>query len=84
MGGALGIGKSSSNYLSVSKTLEDLLETDENGNLKGLTKNSKGTYDFYLNNVKIGSYDKSTTLSKIMSDINNNKEAGVKVRFFLC
>ncbi len=81
VGGALGIGKSSSNYLSVSKTLEDLLETDENGNLKGLTKNSKGTYDFYLNNVKIGSYDKSTTLSKIMSDINNNKEAGVKVSY---
>ena len=81
VGGALGIGKSASNYLSTDKTLEDLLEKDENGNLKGLTKNNNGTYDFYLNNVKIGSYDKHTTLSKIMNDINTNKEAGVKVSY---
>ena len=81
-GEKLGIGTVATNYLNTSKTLEDLLsdhkwETmkDEDGNTVDKPE------DFFLNGVKIGSYTKDTKLSDIMSDINANSEAGVKVSY---
>lgn len=81
VGGVLGIGKNATNYLSTSKTLKDLLGTDEDGNLLGVKKNYDGSYNFVINDVKIGSYDENTTLATILNDINANKEAGVKASY---
>ena len=81
VGGVLGIGKNASNYLSTSKTLADLLGTDENGNLNGVKKNYDGKYNFIINGVNIGSYDEKTTLAQIMNDVNANSEAGVKLSY---
>ena len=82
VGGVLGIGKSASNYLSTSKKLSELLGTDENGNLKGVKKNYDGHYSFVINGVVIGDgYDENTTLAQILSDINTNKEVGVKATY---
>ena len=90
VGETLGIGRSATSYMNTSKTLEDLLGKDK---LDGLTpakdKNGKELlddkgnklYEFKINDVVIGNYSKDTKLSDIMSDINSNKEAGVKVSY---
>lgn len=90
VGETLGIGRSATSYMNTSKTLEDLLGKDK---LDGLTpakdKNGKELlddkgnklYEFKINDVVIGNYSKDTKLSDIMSDINGNKEAGVKVSY---
>ena len=46
--------------------------TDDNGN---------ALYALEINGVRIGEYTADTTLEKIMSDINNNEQAGVKVNY---
>ncbi len=90
VGETLGIGRSATSYMNTSKTLEDLLGKDK---LESLTpakdKNGKELvddkgnklYEFKINDVVIGNYSKDTKLSDIMSDINGNKEAGVKVSY---
>ena len=90
VGETLGIGRSATSYMNTSKTLEDLLGKDK---LDGLTPakdkdgkellDDKGNklYEFKINDVVIGNYSKDTKLSDIMSDINGNKEAGVKVSY---
>ena len=90
VGETLGIGRSATSYMNTSKTLEDLLGKDK---LDGLTPakdkdgkellDDKGNklYEFKINDVVIGNYSKDTKLSEIMSDINGNKEAGVKVSY---
>lgn len=90
VGETLGIGRSATSYMNTSKTLEDLLGKDK---LEGLTPakdkdgkellDDKGNklYEFKINDVVIGNYSKDTKLSDIMSDINSNKEAGVKVSY---
>lgn len=85
VGEALGIGQSASTYLNTNKTLEDLKDKDGKSILDGLTptkdKDGKDVYEFKINDVVIGKYAKDTKLSTILNDINNNKEAGVKVSY---
>ena len=76
-GDVLNIGKSATSYLNTNKTLGELMGED----MGGLKANEDGKYDFVLNGEKIGSYDKDTKLADIMSDINSNKEANVKVSY---
>ena len=90
VGETLGIGRVSTSYLNTSKTLEDLLGKEK---LEGLTAakdkdgkdllDDKGNklYEFKINDVVIGQYSKDTKLSEILSDINANKEAGMKVSY---
>ena len=90
VGETLGIGRASTSYLNTSKTLEDLLGKEK---LEGLTAakdkdgkdllDDKGNklYEFKINDVVIGQYSKDTKLSEILSDINANKEAGMKVSY---
>jgi len=89
-GDTLGIGRTATNYLNTSSTLDELVKsgvlTDDNaakdadGNV---LKDDKGNtlYDFKINGVLIGQYTKDTKLSDIMSDINANSDAGVKVSY---
>ncbi len=90
VGETLGIGRAATSYLNTSKTLEDLLGKEK---LEGLTAakdkdgkdllDDKGNklYEFKINDVVIGQYSKDTKLSEILSDINANKEAGMKVSY---
>lgn len=89
VGEALGIGRTATNYLNTSNSLKDLLSEDT---LKGAElkdengepvkdKNGKQLYEFKLNDVVIGRYTEDSKLSEIMSDINSNSEAGVKVSY---
>ena len=81
-GEKLGIGTVATNYLNTSKTLGDLLPDREWETMKDKDGNTVNKpEDFFLNGVKIGSYTKDTRLSDIMSDINANSEAGVKVSY---
>lgn len=58
------------------------VKKDENGNpIPKLDDKGKQQYDFTLNGVKIGTYTEDTKLSKILSDINSNKDAGVQVSY---
>ncbi len=84
-GDMLGIGKTATSYLNTNKTLEELMGEDA---FKGATpskdkdgKEIEGKYDLVINGETIGSYGKDTKLSTIMSDINANSKAGVKVSF---
>lgn len=52
---------------------------NEDGNL--IDKDGNELYAFKINDVVIGHYGKDTKLSTIMSDINSNTEAGVKVSY---
>ena len=78
-GRALGLGgTSATNYLNTSKTLGELLPAgtfikDYDGNevKRSLT----------INGVEIGKYTSDTKLSDILSDINANTAAGVKVSY---
>lgn len=89
VGEALGIGRTATNYLNTSNSLKDLLSEDA---LKGAElkdengepvkdKDGKQLYEFKLNDVVIGRYTEDSKLSEIMSDINSNSEAGVKVSY---
>lgn len=70
----------STNYLSTSEKLGDLLDFDALVADGTLTANTDGTYDFYLNDTLIGSYDKDTTLSSVLSDINGS-DLGIKASY---
>ncbi|MCI9155819.1 MAG: flagellar filament capping protein FliD [Lawsonibacter sp.] len=63
---------------------------DKNGNVlrdsKGnivydLDEKGEQKYEFKINDVVIGSYSKNSKLSDVMSDINSNDEAGVRVSY---
>lgn len=77
-GKALGIGNVATNYLNTSKTLGELLPE---GTFKENYDGEEQKQDFILNGVKIGSYNSKTKLSEILSDINSNSAAGVKVTY---
>lgn len=53
---------------------------DENGKIV-TDDNGNALYALQINGVRIGEYTADTTLEKIMSDINNNEQAGVKVNY---
>lgn len=95
-GGILGIERGASNRVNTSKTLGDLYGTKEITLSDGTkataiggqyfkevgTKDGKALYALEINGVRIGSeYTADTTLETIMSDINNNEQAGVKVSY---
>ena len=77
-GKALGIGNVATNYLNTGKTLGELLPE---GTFKENYDGEEQKQDFIINGVKIGSYDSKTKLSEILSDINSNSAAGVKVTY---
>lgn len=52
---------------------------NKDGNL--IDKDGNELYAFKINGATIGNYGKGTKLSTIMSDINSNSEAGVKVSY---
>ncbi len=52
---------------------------NKDGNL--VDKDGNELYAFKINGATIGNYGKGTTLSTIISDINSNSEAGVKVSY---
>lgn len=80
VGDALGIGQTATTYLNTSKTLGDLVDLSKQDSVG---KDDKGNdlYAFEINGKTIGKYSKDTKLSDILNDINNNKEAGVKVSY---
>jgi len=89
VGDALGIGQTATTYLNTSKTLGELLSgkltddmaiKDKNGDFV-LDDKGKKQYEFKINDVTIGKYTEDTKMSDILNDINNNKEAGVKVSY---
>lgn len=53
---------------------------DENGKIV-TDKDGNAMYALEINGVRVGEYTADTTLEKIMSDINNNEQAGVKVTY---
>lgn len=77
-GKALGIGNVATNYLNTGKTLGELLPE---GTFKENYDGEEQKQDFIINGVKIGSYDSKTKLSEVLSDINSNSAAGVKVTY---
>ena len=89
-GATLGIGKVATNYLNTSNTLGDLLDENAWSGLEA-AKDSSGKeltdamgdklYAFKINGVTVGNYNEKTKLSDIMSDINANTQAGVKVSY---
>ena len=84
---AMGItnsDKTLNSSFDTSKTLADLLGTNEQGELLGVEGIGTGEdrlYSFKVNGVEIGRFTKDTTLSEVMSKINGNKEAGVNVSY---
>lgn len=59
---------------------------DKNGNK--VYQNENGTWyrksdkaDLVINGVKIGSFDKNTTIEEILNEINNNSKVGVKASY---
>lgn len=95
VGETLGIGRAATSYLNTNKTLEDLLGKDALSKLEpAMVKDKDGNlvqdkdektgelkYEFKINDVVVGKYTKDTKLSEILSDINANKDAGVKVSY---
>ena len=70
--------------------LTPVYEKNEDGSVKTnydgqpvpkLDDKGKEQYEFKLNGVTIGTYTEDTQLSKILSDINANEDAGVKVAY---
>ncbi len=70
VGEVLGIGKTASTYLDTSKTLGDLMPDF-----------GEGEQAFVINGVTVGNFSKDSKLSDVMSAINANTEAGVKVSY---
>ena len=64
---ALGFESGDANYVNTGKTLKDLL-------------GERDSYDFKINGVTIRA-DGDTTLESLMSSINSNADAGVKVSY---
>ena len=79
VGETLGIGRTATNYLNTSKTLGELAR--ESMDFENMFKTEDGKADFVINGVTIGRYGKDAKLSDIISDINSNSEAGVKVSY---
>lgn len=89
-GATLGIGKVATNYLNTSKTLGELMDESAWSGLEA-AKDRYGTeltdahgdklYAFKINGVTVGNYNANSKLSDIMSDINANADAGVKVSY---
>ncbi|MDY3711639.1 MAG: flagellar filament capping protein FliD [Agathobaculum sp.] len=93
--GVFGLERGASNRVNTGKTLGELYGTEtrvgtdgksatiiKNMNDNGkVDANGKALYDFEINGVKIGEYTADTTLATIMSDINKNTQAGVKVSY---
>lgn len=86
--GIFGLDRGASNRVNTGKTLGDLYGTQDDGKkIIGMTDNGKtddsgkALYDFEINGVKIGEYTADTSLATIMSDINKNTQAGVKVSY---
>lgn len=55
-----------------SMKAEDYVRVDEKGN---------ELYDFKVNGVRVGSFNKDTELNTVLRDVNNSQDAGVKVSF---
>lgn len=79
--GVFGIDRGASNRVNTSKTLGELYPDLFKDMTSSGTKDGKATYAFEINGVKIGDYTEDTTLATIMSDINDNTQAGVKVSY---
>jgi len=79
-GEALKIGRTATNYLNTSSTLKDLMTPEALEEAKKSTRED-GKMEFRLNGESIGWYDEDTKLSDIISDINSNSDAGVKVSY---
>ncbi len=86
--GIFGLERGASNRVNTGKTLGDLYGTQGDGKkITGMTDNGKtddsgkALYDFEINGVKIGEYTADTSLATIMSDINKNTQAGVRVSY---
>ena len=86
--GIFGLDRGASNRVNTGKTLGDLYGTQDDGKkITGMTDNGKtddsgkALYDFEINGVKIGEYTADTSLATIMSDINKNTQAGVRVSY---
>lgn len=76
VGEALGLGTSGvSNYLNTNKSLGELLGADY------FAGSEDGKEEFVLNGVSVGKFNKDTKLSDVLSAINENASAGVKVSF---
>ncbi|WP_373163185.1 flagellar filament capping protein FliD [Agathobaculum sp. Marseille-P7918] len=96
-GGIFGIDRGASNRVNTGKTLGDLFGTVDEVQADGskITKiarqyfepvgtddNGNATYALEINGVRIGEeYTADTTLETILSDINSNEKAGVKVSY---
>lgn len=91
--GIFGIDRGASNRVNTGKTLGDLYglkgsdteipgmkAVQENG-VDKVDEDGNKLYALEINGVKIGEYTVDTTLETIMSDINKNTEAGVKVNY---
>ena len=57
---------------SNSMKAEDYIRVDEKGNK---------LYDFKVNGVRVGSFNKDTELNTVLRAVNNNQDAGVKVSY---
>ena len=73
---ALGFSSGMSNRLDINKSLEDLSATFAND----LTFNSEGKLVFTINSKKF-TFDKSTSLSSMMSTISNDTDAKVNMKY---
>lgn len=87
-GGIFGIDRGSSNRVNTSKTIGELLNKDDSTTIDKLVStgkkddNGNEMYALVINGVTIGDkYTVDTTLETIMSDINSNEQAGVKVSY---
>ena len=78
---ALGFESGDSNYINTSKKLEDLLGEDFDWEkYRTEDKDGKAAYDFEINGAHI-KVTKNTTLESLLSSINSNADAGVKVSY---
>ena len=92
-GGIFGIDRGASNRVNTSKTLGDIYGTSKvqqdgkevsgiaGGKMQAMRDDNGKIVTDEINGVRIGEYTADTTLEKIMSDINNNEQAGVKVNY---
>lgn len=84
--GIFGIEAGAGNRVNTSKTLEDILGTDEAGSLKGMKAVGKDDkendlYSFEINGVKIGEFTKDTKISTLMDAVNKNKDVGLRMSY---
>lgn len=79
--GALKIGAGESNRLELSKTLKQLT-TSASGvtEIAGLTPDADGNYKMKVNGKEF-TFSQDTTLSSVMSQINNDDDANVTIAY---